>query len=257
MPLLARWVLVFCGALPCFASAALAQAPAAPDSARMPGPPAEEGRARLMFGKITKISDAAIVVERAQAGTLTVNITAKTEFRKDRQPAKLADFKVGDMILIRGQENADHTVTAEMIVGRTGGGPGGPPAGGLSVIGILGKDFLVGEITALHPPKLTIKRVDNVSQTIELNEGTSLRKGRDSATMADLQTGDHVMVRGGLENGVFVPKTVIVFTAEQWKHLQEFRNGNGAQGAPQGNAPAGAGAPAQEPPKQNSPEQKN
>jgi len=40
--------------------------------------------------------------------------------------------------------------------------------------------------------------------------------------MADIQPGDHIVVRGGLQNNAFVPKAVIVLSAEQWERMQQF-----------------------------------
>ena len=100
--------------------------------------------------------------------------------------------------------------------------------------GTLGKDYVAGEIKNVDAPKLTVLRSDNVTQTLELNEDTSMRKGRDSITMADIQPGDHVFARGAVENNVFVPKTVVVIGPEQWKRMQEF--GNQARGEGGGDA---------------------
>jgi hypothetical protein len=87
----------------------------------------------------------------------------------------------------------------------------------------MGKDFIVGEVKSIDAPKLTVLRPDNVTQTLELTEETSLRRGRESVTMADIQPGDHVVVRGAVENNVFVPKNVMVFSPEQWKRMEEMR----------------------------------
>jgi hypothetical protein len=110
-----------------------------------------------------------------------------------------------------------------MVATRTGGPGGGP--GGMMIninIGTLGKDYVVGEVKSIDAPKLTVLRPDNVTQTLELNEDTSLRKGRDSITMADIQVGDHVMARGALQNDVFVPKGVLVMSPEAWQRFQQF-----------------------------------
>ena len=179
---------------------------------------------RPLFGKITAMHDGAIEIARQDGQTVTVKVNAQTEFHKDRQAAKLTDFKVGDTIIVRGDENPDHTVTAKMIGGRTGG-PGGPGSGGGMMGafgGTLGKDYVAGEVKAVDPPKMTVLRTDNVTQTIGLNEDTTLRRGRDSITMADIQVGDHVMAHGALQNNVFVPKGVMVMNAEQWKRMQDF-----------------------------------
>ena len=199
-----------------------------------------EGRGLGLFGKLTAIHDQSIEIATPDGGTATVKITADTQFRKERESAKLSDFKVGDVVFVRGQQNADHTWTAQMIgtraAGGFGGGPGGGPGGGsagIAQMGVLGKDYLVGEVKSIDAPKLTILREDNVTQTVELNEDTSLRKARESITMADIVPGDHVVIRGATSNDVFAPKNVFVIAAEQWKRMQEMRMGGG----PPSNAP--------------------
>jgi Domain of unknown function (DUF5666) len=197
--------------------------------AQQPGQ-APDGQRLPLFGKITAVRDGSLQVADSNGDTVTVKITGQTEFRRDRQPAKRTDFKVGDIIIVRGEENADHSWTAELVAARSVNGPNGPngrsgpggPGGRFAETGTLGKDYLAGEIKSIDAPKLSVLRPDNVTQVMELNEDTSLRKGRDSITMADLQVGDHLFARGSLENRVFVPKTVVVIGPEQWKRLQEM-----------------------------------
>ena len=189
-----------------------------------------EGGPRPLVGKITAIRDGAIELATPDGQTLTVKLTSQTEFRKDREPAKATDFKVGDTVMVRGDENGDHSVTARIVGARTGG-PGGPGGGGRQM-GTLGKDYVVGEVKSIDAPRLNVLRPDNVTQTVELNEETSLRKGRDSITMAEIQVGDHVIARGAMEKDVFVPKGVMVMNAEQWKRMQEMREQYSGQKAP-------------------------
>jgi hypothetical protein len=245
------------------ASSALPQAAglqdATPQGARGQGD--AQGQRMPLFGKITAVQSGSLQVADTNGDSVTVKITGQTEFRKDRQPAKRTDFKVGDIIIVRGEENADHSWTAQVVAARsmngTGGGPGGrggaaggPGGGGgrgFAQTGTLGKDYVAGEIKSIEAPKLSVLRSDNVTQTIELNEETSLRKGRDSITMADIQAGDHVFARGAEENGVFVPKMVVVIGPEQWKRMQEMgaqATGEGGRQRRQPGAPGGAAAPA-------------
>ncbi len=209
-----------------------------------------DGPGQPLLGKITAINKGSLELARPDGTTAKVKLTDKTEYRKDRQGAKLADFKVGDLVFVRGEENADHSVTAQLIGGRSGGGAGG--SRGFGGTGFeLGKDFVVGEVKSVDAPKLTVFRPDNVTQTLELNEDTSLRRGRESITMADIQPGDHVMVRGAVENNVFVPKNLMLFSPEQWKQMEEMRKMAGV-------GPAGSGADANKPstaPKSNPPQQ--
>jgi hypothetical protein len=220
-----------------------AQDAAPPSGGMKRGPNAGQGQP--VFGKITAIHDGAIDLARPDGSSVTVKITGNTEYRKDRQAAKLEDFKVGDVVFVRGEQNADHSVTAQMVGGRSGGGMtggGGRGPGGNVGFGELGKDFVLGEVKSIDAPKITVLRPDHVTQILELNEETSLRKGRESITMADIQPGDHVVVHGGLQNNTFVPKNLVVLSPEQWQRLQEMATMVGGPGAKaqQGETPAGA-----------------
>ncbi len=216
-----------------------------PGSAQGAGSPQTPGRGERrpgVFGKLTAVHDQSVEITKQDGTVVTVKISGSTQFRKEGQDAKLADFKVGDTVFVRGQENADHTWTAEVMGTRANAGFGGGPEGGRSggqgagpgggrPMGVLGQDYVFGEVKAIDAPKLTILRPDNVTQTVELNEDTSLRKGRDSITMADIQAGDHVMVRGGMVSNAFQPKSVMVIGPEQWKRMQEM-----GMGGPSGQA---------------------
>src|SRR5215472_6905723 len=54
-----------------------------------------EGRRMGVFGKITAIGSDSIEVTGPEENKVTLKLKSSTEFRKDRQPAKLSDFKVG------------------------------------------------------------------------------------------------------------------------------------------------------------------
>jgi preprotein translocase subunit YajC len=250
---------ILIGLLICLLLAAMRVAAEPPQEAPPPqNPPATQGtnpaqtpgrggeRRPAVFGKLTAVHDQSIEITRQDGSVVTVKISASTQFRKERESAKLSDFKVGDTVFVRGEENADRSWSAEMIGERPNGGfgggagarggrgagqggPGGGGPGGGQPAGVLGQDYVFGEVKAIDAPKLTIIRPDNVTQTIELNEETSLRKGRDSITMADIQAGDHIMVRGGMVNNAFQPKSVVVISPEQWKRMQEMGSG-GANG---------------------------
>lgn len=220
-----------------------AQTPPAAGTQQTPGRGGE--RRPAVFGKLTAVHDQSIEITRPTGDVVTVKISGSTQFRKEGEAAKLSEFKVGDTVFVRGEENPDHTWNAQVIGSRSngfGGGPGGGSGGGRPA-GVLGQDYVFGEVKAIDAPKLTILRPDNVTQTVELNEETSLRKGRDSITMADIQPGDHIMVRGGMSNDAFQPKAVMVIGPEQWKRMQEM----GMAGGPPANSPKDNNPP-QKPP---------
>src|SRR5256884_9880815 len=51
----------------------------------------QEGRGRGVAGKITAIKDGAFELERMDGAKVTVKLTDKTEYRKDRQSAKRSE----------------------------------------------------------------------------------------------------------------------------------------------------------------------
>ena len=243
-----------------------AQAPPAPPSTMQAGPEGSrrggELRGRGVFGKISAIQADSIELIGQDGSEFSVKVTSSTEFRKERQPAKLSDFRVGDAVAVRTNQDAGNAAgaTAVMIVavpaggfaGRGGGGGGGQ----FMMQGTMGKDYVVGEVKSIDVPKLNVVRTDNVTQTLELNEDTSLRRGRDSITMADIQPGDHVFVRGAVANDVFLPKNVMVIPPEQWNRMQEVMNDAGEKrGSAPHNPPAPPTPPA--PPAAPPPEQRN
>jgi hypothetical protein len=260
MKVIIGWLI---GLLICLFATALpvaARSPQDASPAQGAGPGQMQGRGGErrpgVMGKLTAVHDQSLEITRQDGSVVTVKLSGSTQFRKERESAKLSDFKVGDTVFVRGQENADHTWTAEMIgerpnggfgggaggrgsaqAGGQGGAAGGP--GGGRPLGVLGQDYVAGEVKAIDAPKLTILRPDNVTQTVELNEETSLHKGRDSITMADIQAGDHIMVRGAMANNAFQPKSLMVISPEQWKRMQEMGT-------------SGAGGQAAKPPQDNS-----
>ena len=96
-----------------------------------------------------------------------------------------------------------------------------------------GKTWTAGSIQSIEETKITIKRPDNVTQTIVVDENTSFRKRRDSITLADIKVGDNVTARGALQGGNFLATVLSVGGP----------GGGGFRGGPRpGGAPNGASA---------------
>lgn len=158
-------------------------------------------------GTITAIAANSMTVTTSEGQTAQVTLSDKTEYRKDRQPAQVSDFKVGDNIFVRGEKVGDNAWQAEMVGARSGspGRSGGPASGNSDFREGLGTRFIAGEIKSIEGTQLTIARPDGESQTISVDENTSFRKQGESVTLADFKPGDHVFGRGEMKNGVFVP----------------------------------------------------
>jgi uncharacterized protein DUF5666 len=196
-------------AAPLLCSAQTSDQPAPSDKPASPdAQPRREGRGMRqgqgIAGSIGEIKADGFTVKTLQGKTVTVKVTSETRFRKDRQDAKLADFKPGDMVMVGGEPAGNDAWTARFVSSRQGIGQGNMQA----LREGMGKQFIAGEVKAIDGTKLTIARPDGQTQTIEVDENTSFRKGRDSITLPDIKVGDRVFGRGQLNSaGVFVPTT--------------------------------------------------
>jgi hypothetical protein len=160
------------------------------------------------------------VLRGLEGKTITVKLTDATRYRRDQKDAKLADFKVGEAVVVRGTPAGEDTWTAEVVAAR--------PAMEARFREGLGKEFIVGEIKTIDGLKLTILRPDGKTQTIAVDENTSFQKQGESITLADIKPGDRVFGRGALKDGTFVPAVLTV---------GDIREGLRMGGPPQQEAP--------------------
>jgi hypothetical protein len=166
-------------------------------------------------GTIDSIQPDSMVIKTDDGKTVTVQLTSDTRFRKNREEAKITDFAKGDHVFVGAQPGSDPSTLTARFVG-SGMGPGGPGVGGppspeqMQQMG-LGTKFIAGEVKAIEETKLTILRPDGQTQVIQADENTSFQnEKRESVTLADIKVGDHVVGRGEMKNGIFIPTTLRV-----------------------------------------------
>lgn len=184
---------------------------------------------RMVRGTVSAASTDHLTLKTEEGPSYQIVATTNTRIMKDRQPIKLAEIHVGDGLGAVGNID-DPTKTVHAVM--------------LFVIDAaqikkaredLGKTFISGRILAidLDSLQLTIRRPDNVTQKITVDEGTSFKKGTrrmgdeslgfappsgapanppqaESITLADIHAGDRVFGTGALKGGVFVPTQLYV-----------------------------------------------
>lgn len=226
------------------ACAALAQAQQSSPGQQGDRPRGERRMMGGTVGAITEIKSDSLTVKTVAGNTVTVKLSEKTQYRKPPadaeqqaaqgtvrgEPAKLSDFKVGDTVVVRGENSGGNEVDAEAVMLAPAGGGRfmfrGPGGGGKGMVmgnfdsADLGKKFVIGEVKAINPPQLTIHRPDDQDQTIEADENTSFKKQNESITLLDIKPGDMVMARGELKNGTFVPATLNVLDPRMMRMMQ-------------------------------------
>ncbi len=163
-------------------------------------------------GQITAIEGTTITLQTFHGETAKVKITSSTRFMKDREEAKISDFKVGDRVFAAGEQGKDGVWTAQALRARSGepGAGRGGMGGGQAKPEDNGKSYILGVVTKISGTQLTVKKPDNAEQVIEADDDTSFRnERRESVTLADVKVGDFVRGQGEVKNGVFVPIELI------------------------------------------------
>src|SRR5271165_6739295 len=172
-------------------------------------------------GTVTAVSGNNISVKTEQGDVYKIETGPNTHIRKQRdrsqaraagtadanpggEQVKISDIHVGDIVMAAGdKDDKAKTVGAVMVIVLDKEQYEKARAD-------FGKTWTAGAIQSIDETKITVKRPDNVMQTIVVDENTSFRKRRDSITMADIKVGDNVTARGALQNGNFVATVLSV-----------------------------------------------
>jgi len=190
-------------------ASAQSDAAPAPQTGNQQDATREPRRRPDVMGTITAINGQTLTIKNFDGHDVAVTVTDSTRFMKDRQPAKLADFKVGDAAMVRGRSTGTDAWEAEILGSRGGGaGPGGFSQGGYAQD--LGRKFIAGEIKSIDGTHLTIARMDGETQTIAVDENTSFKKDGESITLGDFKAGDHVFGPGEVKDGTFVASRLMI-----------------------------------------------
>jgi hypothetical protein len=188
---------------------------------------------QMVRGTVTTATADHLTVKTDAGDVYQVAISANTRVMKDRQPLKVTDIKAGDgagaMGVLDAPTKTIHAVFVTIISAEQV----------KKMKEDLGKVYITGKVTAIDDVKLTVMRPDGVSQVIEVDEGTSFKRGgrgmvsmmngsgpvgatggrpdvaagSESITLADVKVGDTVVGPGALKNGVFVPTQLGVMDA--------------------------------------------
>ena len=233
-------------------------------------------------GTVTAATANQLTIQTDAGDTYTVTVTDTSRIMRAGQQIKLSDVKPGDNVTARGTVDATKkTVQAMMVMDVDA-------ASIAKAKENMGKTYIIGQITAIDVDnlKLTIKRSDNVTQVVSLDDGTSFQRGTrgvtadvvaagalagggmaggrgmgggrqgggaqaapaapESITLADIKVGDSVMATGTVKSGSF---TVLKMGVSEPGAAGPGGAGGGRnRGAPGQPAPPDAGAPPAAPP---------
>jgi hypothetical protein len=165
------------------------------------------GEFRGVGGEITAIEGSTITLHTFRGGTAKVKVTGSTIIRKEGAEAKLSDYKVGDRIMVGGEQDKDGVWIAQRMGQGRGGQGGGGMGGQRPAPEDNGKTYILGAVTKIDGTRLTVRKPDGTEQVVEVDDDTSFHnERRESVTLADVKVGDMVRGQGAAKDGVFVPK---------------------------------------------------
>ena len=142
-------------------------------------------------GTVTAVSGGTVTLKTDTGETWTVISTDNTRVRRDGQQAALSAIQPGDEVMAMGIPDPDkHEVHALALMDVSAAEVAKAKAN-------LGKTYIVGRITAINETQLTIQRSDRVSQTINLDESTSLHRGGRLNAQAMAAAGLDMSMLGG------------------------------------------------------------
>ena len=207
---------------------------------------------QMVRGTVTAATADHLTVKTDAGDVYQVAISANTRVMKDRQPMKVTDIKAGDgagaMGVLDAPTKTIHAVFVTVMSAEQM----------KKMKEDLGKVYITGKVTAIDDVKLTVMRPDGVSQVIEVDEGTSFKRGgrgmaslmngsgpvgatggrpdvaagAESITLADIKVGDTVVGPGALKNGMFVPTQLGVMDAAAMGQRRRRAAAEGSAAAP-------------------------
>lgn len=158
--------------------------------------------AHSIRGDVTAVSGNTLTVKTEEGQVYTVETSPNTHFRKERDEIQISAIHAGDMIAAMGDKDAKaHTLGAAfvMVIDK---------ARYEQMRADFGKTWTAGVVESIDGTNITVKRPDNTTQIIAVDENTSFRKRREDITLPDIKPGDNVTARGALHGGAFLATLV-------------------------------------------------
>lgn len=163
-----------------------------------------EIEANSVRGDVTAVVGGKITVKTEEGDVYTVETGPNTRFRKERELIAITDVHPGERIAAVGDKNANaHTLGAAFVMVIDKARYEQMRAG-------FGKTWTAGVVQSIEGMRIMIKRPDNQTQTVAVDENTSFRRRREDIILPDIKPGDTINARGAIRNGSFLATVVNV-----------------------------------------------
>jgi hypothetical protein len=171
--------------------------------------------------------------------TYTVNASNATVY-KNGATSTIASVATGDTVMVQGTVSGT-TVTATVVrdgVGGTLGQPGTPSGKGdgrgststlpTSIIKGNGEPIIGGNITAINGTTLTVTNASNVTYTVDASSATIV-KGNATSSIANVATGDSVVVQGTV-NGTSITASSVIDQGTKTQNASSTNDASASHG---------------------------
>ena len=176
---------------------------------------------QALRGSVIKVTGDTYLIKTPQGGLYKIATGVNTHFVRGEEVASAGSIHAGDTVLAGGElDEKQHTLGAIFLAA--------VDAKQLEEFdrrrAEFGKTWLAGTIVSIRGTQLMVKRPDDVTTTVTVDENTSFRKRHESITLGDIQVGDGLTARGAMSKGVFAGNLVTVVDAreiQEWARLRE------------------------------------
>ena len=183
--------------------------------------PQEIAGMEAIRGSVVKVTGGTFLVKTPQGTIYKVATGVNTRFVREGGGASAADIHPGEMVLAGGDlDEKQHTLGAIFLAA--------VDAQQLDEFDRrrreFGKTWLAGTIVAIHGTQLVVKRPDDVTTTITVDENTSFHKRHESITLGDIHVGDGLTARGTMGKSAFAGSLLTVVDAGEIREWAKLRD---------------------------------
>ncbi|AFL86625.1 hypothetical protein Terro_0276 [Terriglobus roseus DSM 18391] len=138
---------------------------------RGPGGPGGQRRGTGLRGTVTAVSGTSVTIKDESGTTWTVITTDNTRVMRSQQVTPIGSVQAGDELIAMGLPDAEkHELHAVVVMDVSAADVAKARAD-------MGRTYIIGRVVSIDDTKVTVMRTDKISQTINLDETTSLHKG--------------------------------------------------------------------------------
>jgi len=172
-------------------------------------------------GSVVKVAGDTYFIRTPGGSVYKVATSPNTHFVHGDQEASASSIRAGDSVLAGGELDEKQHVLGAIFLAAV-------DAKQLEEFdrrrAEFGKTWLAGTVVAIHGTQLVIKRPDDVTTTITVDENTSFRKQHESITLGDIAPGDGLTARGQMGKSAFAGTLLTVVDAREsskWAKLRD------------------------------------